>query len=86
MAVDGRGVDAFTDYYDPAIKRRNLEAAQQHPNFEFVAADLGAAANATRFQRGASDGAGQRTAARSMNGARVPPACGSFSVVMAILS
>jgi len=35
-----RGVDSFTDYYDPAIKRRNLEAARQYPRFELVEADL----------------------------------------------
>ena len=35
-----RGIDCFTDYYDPRIKRRNLQAALQHANFEFVDADL----------------------------------------------
>jgi nucleoside-diphosphate-sugar epimerase len=35
-----RGVDCFTDYYDPALKRRNLEAAMRHPHFEFVTGDL----------------------------------------------
>jgi UDP-glucose 4-epimerase len=35
-----RGIDSFSDYYDPAIKRRNLEAAQRHPQFEFVEGDL----------------------------------------------
>jgi UDP-glucose 4-epimerase len=35
-----RGVDSFTDYYDPAIKRRNLAAAERHPQFEFVPGDL----------------------------------------------
>jgi UDP-glucose 4-epimerase len=35
-----RGVDCFTDYYDPALKRRNLEAAKRHPRFEFVEGDL----------------------------------------------
>ncbi len=37
-----RGIDVFTDYYDPAIKRRNLEQAQRHANFEFVEGDLSA--------------------------------------------
>ena len=35
-----RGIDCFTDYYDPALKRRNLEAAGRHPQFEFVDGDL----------------------------------------------
>jgi len=35
-----RGIDAFTDYYDPAIKRRNLEAARRDPRFELVEGDL----------------------------------------------
>jgi UDP-glucose 4-epimerase len=35
-----RGVDSFTDYYDPAIKRRNLEGARRDPGFEFVEGDL----------------------------------------------
>lgn len=34
------GVDAFTDYYDPALKRRNLEGAQRHPSFELLELDL----------------------------------------------
>ena len=38
-----RGIDSFTDYYDPAIKRRNLAAALQHPRFEFTDGDLTAA-------------------------------------------
>jgi nucleoside-diphosphate-sugar epimerase len=35
-----RGVDSFTDYYDPAIKRRNLDAARRHPRYELVEGDL----------------------------------------------
>ncbi len=35
-----RGIDCFTDYYDPAIKHRNLEALRRHERFEFVDADL----------------------------------------------
>lgn len=35
-----RGIDSFTDYYDPAIKRRNLEAARRDPKFEMVEGDL----------------------------------------------
>jgi len=34
------GIDSFTDYYDPGLKRRNLESAQQSPRFELVEADL----------------------------------------------
>jgi UDP-glucose 4-epimerase len=37
------GVDCFTDYYDPALKRRNLERALAHPRFELLELDLGAA-------------------------------------------
>lgn len=36
------GVDAFTDYYDPALKRRNLRSAVGSPNFELVEGDLNA--------------------------------------------
>lgn len=39
--VDVVGVDAFTDYYDPTLKRRNLEAALAHPGFRLVELDLG---------------------------------------------
>jgi UDP-glucose 4-epimerase len=35
-----RGIDCYTDYYDPAIKQRNLEAARGHANFELVEGDL----------------------------------------------
>lgn len=34
------GVDCFTDYYDPALKRRNLEAALAEPNFRLLELDL----------------------------------------------
>lgn len=34
------GVDCFTDYYDPALKRRNLEGASRHPAFELLSLDL----------------------------------------------
>ena len=37
------GVDCFTDYYDPALKRRNLESALAHPAFRLLELDLGAA-------------------------------------------
>ena len=37
------GVDCFTDYYDPALKRRNLEAALKHPDYRLLELDLGAA-------------------------------------------
>lgn len=37
------GVDCFTDYYDPALKRRNLESASKHPGFRLLELDLGAA-------------------------------------------
>jgi UDP-glucose 4-epimerase len=37
------GVDCFTDYYAPALKRANLEAAMSHPRFSLLEIDLGAA-------------------------------------------
>lgn len=44
LLADGHsviGVDALTEYYDPALKRRNLEAIAT-PDFQFVEADLNA--------------------------------------------
>jgi nucleoside-diphosphate-sugar epimerase len=35
------GVDCFTDYYDPALKRRNLETARALPGFSLLDLDLG---------------------------------------------
>lgn len=43
LLADGvpvRGVDAFTDYYNPDRKRENLARALAHPHFEFVPGDL----------------------------------------------
>jgi UDP-glucose 4-epimerase len=37
------GVDCFTDYYPPALKRRNLETAAAHPRFRLLELDLGSA-------------------------------------------
>jgi UDP-glucose 4-epimerase len=37
------GVDCFTDYYDAALKRRNLATASQHPAFRLIELDLAAA-------------------------------------------
>ncbi len=37
------GVDLFTDYYDQALKRRNLEGAAKHANFSLLELDLGEA-------------------------------------------
>jgi nucleoside-diphosphate-sugar epimerase len=34
------GVDCFTDYYDPALKRRNVGGIIEHPRFRLVTADL----------------------------------------------
>jgi UDP-glucose 4-epimerase len=34
------GVDAFTDYYDAALKRKNLEGARRHPSFSLLELDL----------------------------------------------
>ena len=33
-------LDNFNDYYDPAIKRKNLATASQHPNFQLVQGDI----------------------------------------------
>jgi nucleoside-diphosphate-sugar epimerase len=35
------GVDAFTDYYDPALKRANLAVAEADPRFALLTLDLG---------------------------------------------
>ncbi len=43
MGVQVTGVDMFTDYYDPALKRRNLERAMRHPGFKLLELDLGEA-------------------------------------------
>jgi len=37
------GVDAFTDYYDVSLKRRNVAGALQHRSFELLELDLGLA-------------------------------------------
>jgi len=37
------GVDLFTDYYDPALKRRNLDGLADHARFRLLTLDLGAA-------------------------------------------
>ncbi len=37
------GVDCFTDYYAPALKRRNIAAALEHPSFQLLEIDLGTA-------------------------------------------
>ena len=34
------GIDNFCDFYDQAIKRRNLESAMKHSNFELVELDI----------------------------------------------
>ena len=46
LLADGHtvtGVDCFTDYYDVALKRRNLETALKHPHYRLLELDLGAA-------------------------------------------
>jgi len=37
------GVDCFTDYYDPALKRTNLERVTANPRFRLLELDLGSA-------------------------------------------
>ncbi len=34
------GLDCFTDYYDPGLKRRNLAGILQHPGFRLLEQDL----------------------------------------------
>jgi UDP-glucuronate 4-epimerase len=34
------GLDNFSDYYDPAVKRANIAAALRHPQFSLVTGDL----------------------------------------------
>jgi nucleoside-diphosphate-sugar epimerase len=34
------GIDAFTEYYDPAIKRANVAPLLEHPGFRLIEADL----------------------------------------------
>lgn len=34
------GIDSFTDYYDPAIKRANIAAAREHDSFRLLTLDL----------------------------------------------
>lgn len=34
------GVDCFDDFYDPAVKRRNIAGFSSHPHFELVEADI----------------------------------------------
>jgi nucleoside-diphosphate-sugar epimerase len=36
-----RGIDSFTTYYDPEVKRRNLDPLSGDADFELVEADLG---------------------------------------------
>ncbi|MFM7063180.1 MAG: NAD-dependent epimerase/dehydratase family protein, partial [Actinomycetes bacterium] len=38
-----RGVDSFTDYYDPGSKRANLQHAAEYPTFELCEVDLATA-------------------------------------------
>lgn len=38
--IEVRGLDNFTDYYDPAAKHRNLTKAASHPSFSLIEADL----------------------------------------------
>lgn len=34
------GVDQFNDYYDPALKWKNIESSRQHPQFKLIEADI----------------------------------------------
>jgi nucleoside-diphosphate-sugar epimerase len=41
--LDVVGVDAFTDTYDPALKRGNMESARRHARFRLLELDLASA-------------------------------------------
>ncbi len=34
------GIDCFTDYYSPAIKKKNIEGASHHPAFTLIESDI----------------------------------------------
>ncbi|HEY9596716.1 MAG TPA: NAD-dependent epimerase/dehydratase family protein [Cyanophyceae cyanobacterium] len=34
------GIDQFNDYYDPALKRKNVSFVADHPNFQLVEGDI----------------------------------------------
>ena len=34
------GIDQFNDYYDPALKRKNIQIFEAHPAFELVEGDI----------------------------------------------
>ena len=40
QGVEVVGVDRFSDYYDPWLKERNIEALTDHATFELIRADL----------------------------------------------
>ena len=46
------GVDAFTDYYDPQAKRRNIHGLQRNPRFTLVEGDLADMPLVTLVRRG----------------------------------
>ena len=50
--VDVRGVDRFSDYYDPAVKRGNLASLDGHDGFELVDGDLNSAQPGRAARRG----------------------------------
>ncbi|WP_152051088.1 GDP-mannose 4,6-dehydratase [Tautonia marina] len=49
--VEVIGVDNFDSFYDPRLKRRNLDQAQSHPGFRLVELDLRDAEAASRLVR-----------------------------------
>ncbi|MGG6298087.1 NAD-dependent epimerase/dehydratase family protein [Leptolyngbya sp. AN02str] len=34
------GIDHFNDYYNPALKHKNIDTAERHPNFHLIEADI----------------------------------------------
>ncbi|MDP6850931.1 MAG: GDP-mannose 4,6-dehydratase [Planctomycetota bacterium] len=40
MGAEVVGLDCFDDFYDPGLKRSNVQAALQHPNYSLVEADI----------------------------------------------
>jgi UDP-glucuronate 4-epimerase len=57
LALDSHvvGLDSFDSFYDPAIKRRNLETALRSPRFRLVEGDIRDPAAVDRIARAAAD-------------------------------
>src|SRR3989338_2891659 len=40
LKLETLGIDSFNNYYDPNIKRKNLEKTLKHPNFKIWEVDI----------------------------------------------